>query len=85
MPVMLSNKHTKHSCLLYNHSNHTARGDPTQDTLVRTPLFSTMMKAFLRGNGCHKPKQADGNASGQLAHFPQVSICPPPSNGHLTP
>ncbi|MBW0530477.1 hypothetical protein O181_070192 [Austropuccinia psidii MF-1] len=59
-----------------------ARGVPTQDTLVRTPLWLMMMKALPSGNGCWDPKQADGNASGRLAPCPQVSICPPPLQGH---
>ncbi|MBW0537621.1 hypothetical protein O181_077336 [Austropuccinia psidii MF-1] len=59
-----------------------ASGVPAQDALARTPLWLTMMKVFPSGNGCWDPKQADGNASGQLAPCPQVLICPPPLRGH---
>ncbi|MBW0481607.1 hypothetical protein O181_021322 [Austropuccinia psidii MF-1] len=79
---MLSNKHTINAHLFSDPSNHTPRGVPNQDALTRTPLWSTMMKAFPRGNGCQDPKQAAGNDSGQLAQSPQVSICPPPLLGH---
>ncbi|MBW0547190.1 hypothetical protein O181_086905 [Austropuccinia psidii MF-1] len=48
----------------------------------RTPLWSTMMKPYLSGNGHLDPKQANGNDSGQLALSPQVLICPPPLLGH---
>ncbi|MBW0560115.1 hypothetical protein O181_099830 [Austropuccinia psidii MF-1] len=82
---MLVEKNTKNACLLCNHSAYEARGDLAQDALVRTPSLSTMMKEFLRGNGLHDPKQADGNVLGQLAPCPQVFICPSPSNGHFTP
>ncbi|MBW0501956.1 hypothetical protein O181_041671 [Austropuccinia psidii MF-1] len=44
-----------------------ARGVPAQDALVRTPLWSTMIKASLRGNGLCNPKLEDRNAAGQLA------------------
>ncbi|MBW0579593.1 hypothetical protein O181_119308 [Austropuccinia psidii MF-1] len=44
-----------------------------------------MMKAFPRANGPQDHKQADGNASAQLAQFPPGSIFPPPSYGHFTP
>ncbi|MBW0569006.1 hypothetical protein O181_108721 [Austropuccinia psidii MF-1] len=54
-----------------NPYNHTARGAPAQDTLARTPLWSTMMKAFPSWNGCRDRKQADRNNSGQLALSPQ--------------
>ncbi|MBW0548614.1 hypothetical protein O181_088329 [Austropuccinia psidii MF-1] len=53
-----------------------------QDALVRTPLWSMMMKAFPSRNGLPNPKLAAGNALGQLAPFPQVSICLPPLLGH---
>ncbi|MBW0511542.1 hypothetical protein O181_051257 [Austropuccinia psidii MF-1] len=59
-----------------------ASGVPEQDALPRTPLWSTMMKAFPSGNGHWDPKQADRNNSGQLAQSPQVLICPPPLLGH---
>ncbi|MBW0474167.1 hypothetical protein O181_013882 [Austropuccinia psidii MF-1] len=52
------------------------------NTLVRTPLWSTMMKEFPSGNGQWDPKQADGNNSRQLAPCPQVSVCPTPLQGH---
>ncbi|MBW0461631.1 hypothetical protein O181_001346 [Austropuccinia psidii MF-1] len=59
---MLSNKHTKNSaCLLCNTSGHGARGVPAQDSGVRTPLFSLIMKAFPSTNGCCDPKQEDRN------------------------
>ncbi|MBW0520755.1 hypothetical protein O181_060470 [Austropuccinia psidii MF-1] len=51
MLVMLANKHTTNACLLSDPSDHVARGVPDQDALARTPLWSTMMKAFLSGNG----------------------------------
>ncbi|MBW0480812.1 hypothetical protein O181_020527 [Austropuccinia psidii MF-1] len=82
MLVMLANKHTKNACLLCDASNHTARGVPTQDALVRTTLWLTMMKAFPSGNGLCDPKQEDGNDSGGLSPFHLVSICPPPLLGH---
>ncbi|MBW0504274.1 hypothetical protein O181_043989 [Austropuccinia psidii MF-1] len=82
MLVMLANKPTKNACLLCDHSNHTARGNPVEDALMRTPLWLKMMKEFPSGNGCRDPKQADRNASGQLAPCPQVLICPPPLLGH---
>ncbi|MBW0479068.1 hypothetical protein O181_018783 [Austropuccinia psidii MF-1] len=73
MLVMLSNKHTKKACLLCDHSNHMARGVPTQDAVVRTALWLKMMKKFPNGN-----RLPDGNASGRLAPWPQVLIFPPP-------
>ncbi|MBW0512308.1 hypothetical protein O181_052023 [Austropuccinia psidii MF-1] len=79
---MLSNKHTRDSCLLSNPSDHADRGVPDQDTLVRTPLLSMMMKALPSGNERRDPEQADGNDSRKLAQSPQVSICPPPLLGH---
>ncbi|MBW0480910.1 hypothetical protein O181_020625 [Austropuccinia psidii MF-1] len=79
---MLANKHTRNACSLSNPSNCVARGVPAQDTLARTPLWSMMMKALPIGNGFWDPKQADGNASGQLAPCPQVLICPPLFQGH---
>ncbi|MBW0503449.1 hypothetical protein O181_043164 [Austropuccinia psidii MF-1] len=82
MLVMLANKHTESACLLCCHSDHTARGNPLEDTLMRTPLWSTMMKEFPSGNGPPDPKQADRNASRQLAPCPQVSIFPPPLLGN---
>ncbi|MBW0481389.1 hypothetical protein O181_021104 [Austropuccinia psidii MF-1] len=71
MLVMLANKHTQKALLLGNHS-----------ALVRTPLLLTMIKALLRRNGLCDPKLSDGNISRQLAWCPQVSICPPPLQGH---
>ncbi|MBW0485416.1 hypothetical protein O181_025131 [Austropuccinia psidii MF-1] len=59
-----------------------ARGVPSQDALVRTPLWSMMMKAFPSGNGHQDPKQADRNNSRKLAWCPQVLTCPPPLLGH---
>ncbi|MBW0562146.1 hypothetical protein O181_101861, partial [Austropuccinia psidii MF-1] len=41
-----------------------ARGVPTQDALVRTPLWLAMMKVFPSGNGPRDPKQANMNDSG---------------------
>ncbi|MBW0593091.1 hypothetical protein O181_132806, partial [Austropuccinia psidii MF-1] len=75
---MLANKHTRNVCALPAPSNHAARGVASQDTLARTPLWSTMMKPYLSANGHWDPKQANGNNSGRLALSPQVSICPPP-------
>ncbi|MBW0511647.1 hypothetical protein O181_051362 [Austropuccinia psidii MF-1] len=69
--MMLADKHTRNAHLLCKPSDPCARGVPTQDVHVRTPLWSTMMKAFPSGNGCHDPKQADGNNSGLLARCPQ--------------
>ncbi|MBW0500683.1 hypothetical protein O181_040398 [Austropuccinia psidii MF-1] len=85
MLVMLSNKHTKNACLLCDYFNHLASRDSAQDTLVRTPLLSTIMKAFPSGNGLCDPKLEDGNAFRQLAPCLQGLICPPTSNGHFTP
>ncbi|MBW0483684.1 hypothetical protein O181_023399 [Austropuccinia psidii MF-1] len=89
MLFMLANKHTRNAHSLSDPSNHTARGVLSQDALVRTPLWSTMMKEFLSGNGLWDPKQAEGNNSQQLDPYPQVSIGPPPprppSNCHFTP
>ncbi|MBW0533494.1 hypothetical protein O181_073209 [Austropuccinia psidii MF-1] len=82
---MIANKHTRNACFLCDPSSHVARGVPSQDALVRTPLWSTMMKGFPSGNGLREPKQADRNNSGKFPLFHLVSICPPPSNGHFTP
>ncbi|MBW0530873.1 hypothetical protein O181_070588 [Austropuccinia psidii MF-1] len=79
---MLADKHTRNAHLLSNPSKHAARGVPNQDALARTPLWSTMMRAFLSGNGRWDPKQADGHYFGQSAQSPQVLICPPPLLGH---
>ncbi|MBW0525304.1 hypothetical protein O181_065019 [Austropuccinia psidii MF-1] len=81
--LMLADNHTRDSCSLSDASDCTAREVPAQDTLTRTPLWLTMMKAFLSGNGHQDPKKADGNASGKLAPCPQVSICPPPSKATI--
>ncbi|MBW0486164.1 hypothetical protein O181_025879 [Austropuccinia psidii MF-1] len=78
MLVMLADKHTRNACLLSNPSGHVARGVPNQDTLVRTPLWLTIMEAFPSRNESQDPKQEDGNNSRQLAQSPQVSICPLP-------
>ncbi|MBW0519730.1 hypothetical protein O181_059445 [Austropuccinia psidii MF-1] len=80
--VMLSNKHTRNACLLSDTSDNTARGVPTQEALVRTLFWSTMMKVFPSRNGQQNPKQANRNNSGRLALSPQVLICPPPLLGH---
>ncbi|MBW0576250.1 hypothetical protein O181_115965 [Austropuccinia psidii MF-1] len=82
MLVMLAYKHTRNSHLLSDPSDHAARGVPTQDTLARTLLWSTMMKVFPCGNGHRDPKQADSNDSGQLALSLPVLICPPHLLGH---
>ncbi|MBW0463486.1 hypothetical protein O181_003201 [Austropuccinia psidii MF-1] len=82
MLVMLANKHTRNARFLSDPSDCAARGVPTQDALARTPLWSTMMKAFLSKNGRRGPKQAGGNTSGRLAPCPQVLICLPPLRGH---
>ncbi|MBW0571641.1 hypothetical protein O181_111356, partial [Austropuccinia psidii MF-1] len=79
---MLADKHTRNARFLSNPSNHAARGVPNQDSLARTPLWLTMIKAFPSGNGFRDPKQADGNNFRQLAQSPQVLICPPPLLGH---
>ncbi|MBW0488863.1 hypothetical protein O181_028578 [Austropuccinia psidii MF-1] len=79
---MLADKHTRNACLLSDPSNHVARGVPSQDALARTPLWSTMLKVFLSGNGHQDPKKSYGNNSRQLALFLPVSICPPPLLGH---
>ncbi|MBW0484205.1 hypothetical protein O181_023920 [Austropuccinia psidii MF-1] len=82
MLVMLADKHTRNAHLLSNPSDHAARGVSNQDALMRTPLWSTMMKAFPSRNGHRDPKQGDRNGSGRLSQSPQVSICPPPLLGH---
>ncbi|MBW0507030.1 hypothetical protein O181_046745 [Austropuccinia psidii MF-1] len=69
---MIADKHTRYTHLLSNPSDHTARGVPDQDSLARTPLWSTMMKELPSGNGHWDPKQAEGNDYGQLAQSPQV-------------
>ncbi|MBW0481127.1 hypothetical protein O181_020842 [Austropuccinia psidii MF-1] len=74
--VMLADKHTGNACSLSDPSSHAARGVPAQDALVRTPLWSMMMKFFLSGNGHRDPKQANGNDSGQLALSLPVFPCP---------
>ncbi|MBW0495383.1 hypothetical protein O181_035098 [Austropuccinia psidii MF-1] len=51
---MLANKHTRNARLFSNPSSHAARGVPNQDTLARTPLWLTMMKAFPSGNECRE-------------------------------
>ncbi|MBW0537570.1 hypothetical protein O181_077285 [Austropuccinia psidii MF-1] len=79
---MLAKKPTRNACLLSDPSSHMARGVPSQDTLARTPLWSTMMKVFPSRNGPWEPKQANGNNSRQLALFPQALICLPPLLGH---
>ncbi|MBW0480642.1 hypothetical protein O181_020357 [Austropuccinia psidii MF-1] len=80
--VMLANKHTKNSCSLCDHSNHTDRGVPAQDALVRTSFWLKMMKAFPSRNGLPDPKLADGKASTQLGLCPQVLIFPFILQGH---
>ncbi|MBW0545943.1 hypothetical protein O181_085658 [Austropuccinia psidii MF-1] len=79
---MLSDKHTRNVRLLSAPSDHVAREVPAQDSLVRTPLWSTMIKPYPSANGHRDPKQAVGNDSRQLALSPQVLICPPPLLGH---
>ncbi|MBW0538611.1 hypothetical protein O181_078326 [Austropuccinia psidii MF-1] len=79
---MLTDKHTRNACSFSNPSNHTARGDPAQDALVRTPLLLMMIIVFPSRNGPQDPKQADGNDSGRLALFPKALICPHPLIGH---
>ncbi|MBW0488987.1 hypothetical protein O181_028702 [Austropuccinia psidii MF-1] len=74
---MLADKNTRNACLLSDPSDHADRVVPNQDGVMRTPLWSTMMKAFLSGNGRQDPKKADGNNLGQLALASQVLICPP--------
>ncbi|MBW0530335.1 hypothetical protein O181_070050 [Austropuccinia psidii MF-1] len=81
---MLADKHTRNAFLLCNPSNHSARAFPSQYALVRTPLWSAMMKEFPSGNGHQDPKQADRSNSRELAWFHLVSICPPPLLGHHT-
>ncbi|MBW0535124.1 hypothetical protein O181_074839 [Austropuccinia psidii MF-1] len=82
MLVMLADKHTRNVCSLSTPSYHAARGVLTQNALVRTPLWLTMMKPYPSGNGHRDPKQANRNDLGQLALSPQVLICPPPLLGH---
>ncbi|MBW0551770.1 hypothetical protein O181_091485 [Austropuccinia psidii MF-1] len=79
---MLADKHTRNVCSLSAPSDHAGRGVPAQDTLVRTPLWSMMIKVFPSANGNCDPKQVNRNDSGQLALSPQVLICPPPLLGH---
>ncbi|MBW0509906.1 hypothetical protein O181_049621 [Austropuccinia psidii MF-1] len=79
---MLSNKHTRNASLLCDPSDHLDRGLPAQDAVVKTPLWSTMMKAFSSRNGRKDPKKAYRNHSGQLSLSPQVLIFPPPLQGH---
>ncbi|MBW0484409.1 hypothetical protein O181_024124 [Austropuccinia psidii MF-1] len=79
---MLANKNTGNAHLLFDPSNHVARGVPAQDALVRTPLGLKMMKEFLSGNGLHEPKLEDRSVGRQLSLFPQVLIFPPPLQGH---
>ncbi|MBW0533793.1 hypothetical protein O181_073508 [Austropuccinia psidii MF-1] len=64
---MLANKHTRNARSFSNPCNHAARRVPAQDSLARTPLWLTIMKVFLSGDGHRDPKQANGNDSGQLA------------------
>ncbi|MBW0581464.1 hypothetical protein O181_121179, partial [Austropuccinia psidii MF-1] len=61
MLVKLANKHARNVCLLSAPSDHAARSALALDALARTPLWSTMMKAYLSANGHRDPKQADGN------------------------
>ncbi|MBW0568334.1 hypothetical protein O181_108049, partial [Austropuccinia psidii MF-1] len=79
---MLAGKHTRNFCFFPAPSDHAARGVLAQDTLARTPLWSTMMKPYLSAHGHRDLKQPNGNDSGQLALSPQVLICPPPLLGH---
>ncbi|MBW0578831.1 hypothetical protein O181_118546 [Austropuccinia psidii MF-1] len=79
---MLANKHTRNVRSLLAPSNHAARGVLAQDSLARTPLWSTMIKPYPSTNGHQDPKQANGSNSGQSALSPQVLICPPPLLGH---
>ncbi|MBW0550147.1 hypothetical protein O181_089862 [Austropuccinia psidii MF-1] len=79
---MLAKKHKRNACSLSSPSDHVARGVPTQDSLARTPLWSTMMKVFPSRNEHWDPKQANGNNSGQLALSPQALICPPLLSHH---
>ncbi|MBW0573890.1 hypothetical protein O181_113605 [Austropuccinia psidii MF-1] len=77
--VMLANKHKRNFCPFSAPSDHKARGVLAQDTLERTPLWSTMMKPYPSANGHRDLKQANGNNYRQLALSPQASIGPPPS------
>ncbi|MBW0589823.1 hypothetical protein O181_129538, partial [Austropuccinia psidii MF-1] len=79
---MLADKHTRNVCLLSAPSDNAARGVLAQNALVRTPLWSTMMKPYPSANGHRDPKQADRNDSGRLALSPQVLTFPPPLLGH---
>ncbi|MBW0560555.1 hypothetical protein O181_100270 [Austropuccinia psidii MF-1] len=72
--VMLADNHKRNVCLLSAPSDHVARGVLTQDSLARTPLWSTMMKPYPSANGHQDPKQADRNNSGPSALSPQVLI-----------
>ncbi|MBW0559546.1 hypothetical protein O181_099261 [Austropuccinia psidii MF-1] len=80
MLVMLSNKHTRNAPFLSNPSNHASRGVPDQHAIVRTPFWSTMMKAFPSGNGCREqfrtisPVPSSINLSTPLlGHHPMVT------------
>ncbi|MBW0564952.1 hypothetical protein O181_104667, partial [Austropuccinia psidii MF-1] len=64
---MLADKHKRNVRLLSAPSKHEARGVLAQDTLARTPLWSTMMKQYPSANGHRDLKQANGNDSGRLA------------------
>ncbi|MBW0485093.1 hypothetical protein O181_024808 [Austropuccinia psidii MF-1] len=89
MLVMLSKNYTRNALLMSNPSDHAARGVPAKDALMRTPLWSMMLKVFPSGNRHWDPKQAYGNHSGPLALSLPVSFVHPPhrqqSNGHFTP
>ncbi|MBW0462884.1 hypothetical protein O181_002599 [Austropuccinia psidii MF-1] len=77
MLVILPDKHTRNACLLSDPSNHISRGVPDQEALVRTPLWSTMMKAFPSGNGRRDPKPPV--PSKQKQQNPQRKDSPIPS------
>ncbi|MBW0505393.1 hypothetical protein O181_045108 [Austropuccinia psidii MF-1] len=83
MLMMLSHKHTRNSCSLLNPLDHASRGVPNQDALVRTPLWSTMMKEFPSGNGCQEQFWTISPVPSSI----DLSTPPPkpPSNGHITP
>ncbi|MBW0487745.1 hypothetical protein O181_027460 [Austropuccinia psidii MF-1] len=81
--VMLANKHTRNACLLSDPSDHMARGVPNQDALVRTPLWSMMMKAFPSGNELWERFWMISPVPSSIHLFTPPPR--PPSNGHFTP
>ncbi|MBW0566174.1 hypothetical protein O181_105889 [Austropuccinia psidii MF-1] len=79
---MLANKRPRNVCSLSAPSDYEARGVLAQDTLARTPLWSTMMNQYPSASGHRDLKKANGNNSGRSALSPQALNCPPPLLGH---